>query len=129
MLKKLIAPYQNIILIENPKEIESLYVSAAVFVNPVRRGAGLKLKTIDAIQAGLPIVTTSTGVEGTGLMHQRDVLVADTPKEFAECIRNIFNDKRMASDLVTAAQKFVAGEFDQEGIIMESLSTLNRSGC
>jgi glycosyltransferase involved in cell wall biosynthesis len=127
-LKKIVAPYQNITLFENPKEIESLYGSAAVFINPVFRGAGLKMKTIDAIQAGLPVVTTSTGVEGTGLMHQRHLLVADTPEEFAQSIRNIFNDRRMASELVTAAQAFVAGEFDQERIIKESLLTLDQPG-
>jgi polysaccharide biosynthesis protein PslH len=127
VLKRIVAPYRNITLIENPKQIESFYSSAAVFVNPVLRGAGLKMKTIDAIQAGLPVVTTSTGVEGTGLTHQRHLLVADTPKEFAECIRNIFNNRRMARELVTAAQKFVAGEFDQERIIKESLLTLDHS--
>ena len=68
VLKRMVSPYPNITLIENPKEIGSLYGSAAVFVNPVPRGAGLKMKTIDAIQAGLPVVTTSTGVEGTGLL-------------------------------------------------------------
>jgi len=125
VLEGIVAPYQNITLIANPKEIESLYGSAAVFVNPVFRGAGLKMKTIDAILAGLPVVTTSTGVEGTGLMHQRHLLVADTPKEFAECIRSIFNDRRMASELVAAAQKFVVTEFDQEKIIKESLLALD----
>jgi polysaccharide biosynthesis protein PslH len=127
-LKRIVAPYRNIALIENPKEIKSLYGSAAVFVNPVLRGAGLKMKTIDAIQAGLPVVTTSTGVEGTGLMHRQHLLVADTPGEFAECIRSIFNDRHRASELVAAAQKFVAGEFDQERIIKESLLTLDHSG-
>jgi len=125
VLEGIVAPYQNITLIANPKEIESLYGIAAVFVNPVFRGAGLKMKTIDAILAGLPVVTTSTGVEGTGLMHQRHLLVADTPKEFAECIRSIFNDRRMASELVAAAQKFVVTEFDQEKIIKESLLALD----
>jgi glycosyltransferase involved in cell wall biosynthesis len=127
VLKRIVAPYRNITLIENPKEIESLYGSAVVFVNPVLRGAGLKMKTIDAIQAGLPVVTTSTGVEGTGLTHQRHLLVADTPKEFAQCIRDIFNDRRMASKLVTASQKFIAREFDQERIIRESLLTLDHA--
>jgi polysaccharide biosynthesis protein PslH len=124
-LQKLAADHQNITLYENPKEIESLYGSAAVFVNPVLRGAGLKMKTINAIQAGLPIVTTSTGIEGTGLMHQMHVLVADTPREIAECIRAIFSDRRMAQDLVRSAQEFIAREFDQEKIIKESLSSLN----
>jgi glycosyltransferase involved in cell wall biosynthesis len=124
-MKKLAASHQSITLYENPKEIESLYGDAAVFVNPVFRGAGLKMKTINAIQAGLPIVTTSTGIEGTGLKHQTHVLVADTPREIAGCIRAIFNDRRMANELVRSAQEFVAREFDQERIIKESLSILD----
>jgi polysaccharide biosynthesis protein PslH len=124
-LKRIVKAYPNITLIENPKEIETLYGSAAVFVNPVLRGAGLKMKTIDAIQAGVPVVTTSTGVEGTGLTHRRHLLVADTPKEFADCIKIIFDNRRMATELVAAAQEFVATEFDQEKIIKESLLKLD----
>jgi polysaccharide biosynthesis protein PslH len=111
-LKRIVKAYPNITLIENPKEIETLYGSAAVFVNPVLRGAGLKMKTIDAIQAGVPVVTTSPGVEGTGLTHRRHLLVADTPKEFADCIKIIFDNRRMATELVAAAQEFVATKFD-----------------
>jgi glycosyltransferase involved in cell wall biosynthesis len=125
-IKKLAISHQSITLYENPKEIESLYGGSAVFVNPVLRGAGLKMKTINAIQAGLPIVTTSTGIEGTGLMHQTHVLVADTAREIAECIRAIFNDRRMAHELVRSAQEFVAREFDQEKIIKESLLALDQ---
>jgi len=128
VLKRAVAPYPNITLIENPKEIESLYGRAAVFVNPVLRGAGLKLKTIDAIQAGMPIVTTSTGVEGTGLVHGKHLLIADSPRSFADCVRTLLHDKPLARTLVAAAQKFVAREFDQEKIIKDSLDALHESG-
>jgi glycosyltransferase involved in cell wall biosynthesis len=119
-----IAGTPHLSIYQDPPEIESFYRDAAVFVNPVFRGAGLKLKTIDAIQAGLPIVTTSTGVEGTGLVHGEHLLIADSPASFADSVRNLLDDKRLARDMVTAAQEFVAREFDQERIMRESLSKL-----
>jgi glycosyltransferase involved in cell wall biosynthesis len=124
LLRKIVNSHQNICLHENPENIQHLYCDATVFVNPVFRGAGLKMKTIDAIQAGLPIVTTSIGIEGTGLIHGKHLLVADTPGEFAECIRRMFNDKTMARELVLSAQEYIAREFDQRRIIEASLSAL-----
>jgi glycosyltransferase involved in cell wall biosynthesis len=117
----------NLSIFQNPQEIEGFYRDATVFVNPVLRGAGIKLKTVDAIQAGLPIVTTSTGVEGTGLIHGKHLLVADSPGAFADCVRILLTDKRLARQLVSAAQEFVVREFDQERIIRESLSRLYES--
>jgi glycosyltransferase involved in cell wall biosynthesis len=124
LLRRIVNSHQNICLHENPENIQHLYCDATVFVNPVFRGAGLKMKTIDAIQAGLPIVTTSIGIEGTGLIHGKHLLVADTPGEFAECIRRMFNDKTMARELVLSAQEYIAREFDQRRIIEASLSAL-----
>lgn len=114
----------NIFLYENPQDLQSLYGDAAVFVNPVFHGAGVKVKILHAIQAGVPVVTTSNGIEGTGLVHEKHLLVADSAQSFEACIRIVLNDKRIAKDLAGAAQDFLAREYDQERIIKNTLSKL-----
>ncbi len=62
----------------------SPYMSRArVFCAPLLAGAGVKNKLLDAMMSGLPVVTTSFGVEGMGLEPGRDVVVADDPAALA----------------------------------------------
>lgn len=56
---------------------------ARVHVAPIRIGAGIKLRLIDSMAAGLPFVTTTVGAEGLPLESLRSTLVADTPFEMA----------------------------------------------
>jgi glycosyltransferase involved in cell wall biosynthesis len=118
-LRRSIGFYRNISLHENPSELQSYCEKASVFINPVFHGAGLKLKTIDAIQAGLPVVSTSIGIQGTGLLHGKHVVVADAPQEFADAVRRLLSNRAYAENLVSEAQAFVAREYDQARIIRD----------
>jgi glycosyltransferase involved in cell wall biosynthesis len=118
-LRRSISRHPNICLHENPSELQPYYETASVFINPVFHGTGVKVKTINAIQAGLPVVSTSTGIQGTGLLHGKHVLVADNPQEFAGSVRRLLDDRSYAENLVSEAQAFVARRYDQERIIHE----------
>jgi polysaccharide biosynthesis protein PslH len=118
-LRRSIARHPNISLYENPSELQLYYEMASVFVNPVFHGAGVKLKTIDAIRAGLPVVSTSIGIIGTPLLNGKHVIVADDPQAFADSIRRLLSDRDYAENLVSEAQAFVGHEYDQERIIKE----------
>jgi glycosyltransferase involved in cell wall biosynthesis len=113
-LQRVIAGHENITLIQNPTDLSSLYEESAVFVNPVLRGAGLKLKTIHALQAGVPVVTTSIGMEGTGLRNNEHVLVANTAQEFADSLRRLLAEHESARSLVTRAQEFLKENYNAE---------------
>ena len=86
-LQKALQEYSNIFLCADPEKLDDLYSRSAMFINPVRRGAGVKLKTVHALHAGVPVVSTSVGMEGTGLVHGRHLLVADSAEEFVGRIR------------------------------------------
>lgn len=66
---------------------------AKVSIAPLRYGAGMKGKIGEAMAAGLPVVTTSIGVEGFGLTDGEDVLVGDTPEEFARHVIQLLTDE------------------------------------
>jgi GT2 family glycosyltransferase len=68
---------------------------ARVHVHPLRFGAGIKLKLIDTMAAGLPFVTTPTGAEGLGLDHLEDVLVADGEEALARLAVDLYNDREL----------------------------------
>ena len=127
-LTEVVERYPNISFCPDPQDLEVLYSRAAVFVNPVLNGAGLKVKTIHALQAGVAVVTTSIGMEGTGLINGKHLLVADSAEEFAGSVEKLLNDRSHASALVRSAQSFFAEKYNQERNIEQSLSAvLSRS--
>lgn len=114
ILKGLIEGQMNVSLEENPIVLDGLYQRAAVFVNPVIRGAGVKVKVVQALEAGLPVVSTSMGIEGTGFSDSIHLLVADTPQEFADCVRRLLLQPDLAKTLVRNAQAFLAERYDMK---------------
>jgi GT2 family glycosyltransferase len=66
---------------------------ARVHVHPLRFGAGIKLKLIDTMAAGLPFVTTPTGAEGLGLDGLEDILVAHNNDELARLALDLYGDR------------------------------------
>jgi glycosyltransferase involved in cell wall biosynthesis len=106
-VRELQGPRVNVIgFVPDPYERLS---RARVHVHPLRLGAGIKLKLIDTMAAGLPFVTTSTGAEGLGLGDLDDVLVADTVEEVARLALMLYNDRdlweRVQSELLELAQQ------------------------
>jgi GT2 family glycosyltransferase len=66
-----------------------------VHVHPLRLGAGIKLKLIDTMAAGLPFVTTPVGAEGLGLGDLEDVLVAERPANLARLALELYRDPKL----------------------------------
>jgi glycosyltransferase involved in cell wall biosynthesis len=65
---------------------------AAVSVAPLRFGAGMKGKVCEAIAAGMPVVTTTVGVQGLAAVSGKHLLVADDPLEFAGHVVGLLNN-------------------------------------
>lgn len=82
---------------------------ARVLLAPLRFGAGLKGKILDAAQAGLPSVTTSIGVEG---LPRTTCEVADGWDEFAEKAIALYSNPNQWQRLQSACDAFVQQEFD-----------------
>jgi glycosyltransferase involved in cell wall biosynthesis len=101
-----------------------LYQRAAVFVNPVLRGAGIKLKTIHALQAGVPVVSTSIGMEGTGLIDGTHLLMADSADDFVRMVASLLQNRSLAGRLVHSAQSFLSETYDHERNMRQSLSSV-----
>ena len=69
------------------------YSQARVAISPMRYGAGVKLKTIEALQFGVPIVATSVGSEGIETFGTGAMNVTDDPREFAEAVAALVDDR------------------------------------
>ncbi|MFG1401185.1 glycosyltransferase [Xanthobacter sediminis] len=86
-------------------ELASLYQAADAAVVPLRYGAGVKGKVIEAFTRGVPVVTTGTGVQGLPDLNHV-ALVADAPADFAAAIRSVLEDRSAAANRARAALAF-----------------------
>ncbi len=88
----------------------ALFESARVFVAPLRYGAGMKGKVVQAIAHGLPTVTTTIGAEGIGLTNDKSVMARDDAKEFADAVLRLYSDEalwlEMSAECRRVAQAF-----------------------
>ncbi len=71
------------------------YRRAAVVVAPIRQGSGTKLKVLEALAYGKPLVATEEAVLGHGLRPDVDYLPADSPEEFASACTRLLQDSEL----------------------------------
>jgi glycosyltransferase involved in cell wall biosynthesis len=89
---------------------------AGITVVPIRAGAGSRLKILEAMRAGVPVVTTARGMEGLGASPDRDVLLAETPEEFATAVLRLRDDPALRRRIVDAGLAFVRAGHSQEAV-------------
>jgi glycosyltransferase involved in cell wall biosynthesis len=81
--------------------------AARVAIVPIRVGTGTRLKALEAMAAGRPVVGTTIGLEGLGIVPGRHALVADDPAGFADAVARLLRDDELAGGLATAARRLV----------------------
>ena len=86
------------------QELESVTVG----VNPVISGTGVRFKLIEFLCVGLPAVTTSLGMLGTGAVHNEHLLVADGPSAFARAVVMLLSNEDLRARLSVNGQKIAA---------------------
>lgn len=95
-------------------ELTPYFESSRVFVAPLRYGAGVKGKIVQSMAHGLPVVTTSIGAEGMGLIDGENALIADTPQEFAAQVIRLYNDEELWYRLSANSIKHVEKNYSYE---------------
>ena len=93
------------------EDLEAVHEECLVFVAPLRFGAGMKGKVADSIARGLPVVTTSIGAEGIGLVEGADILVADTAADFADAVVRLYTDRDLWASLRSSGGANVRSRF------------------
>jgi glycosyltransferase involved in cell wall biosynthesis len=87
---------------------------ATVVVCPVRSGRGVRMKNLDALAAGRPLVTTTLGARGLDLVDGEHALIADSAADFATAVSRVLTDPKTASHLGAWGRAHVARSFTHE---------------
>jgi glycosyltransferase involved in cell wall biosynthesis len=93
------------------QHLEPVLGRSRVFVAPTVSGTGLKIKVLDAMARGMPVVATSKAVEGLPVEDRVHAHVADTAVEFARRLAETAANGEAAAALGAAGRALVASEF------------------
>lgn len=95
-------------------DIRPIVAGSAALVVPLRIGGGTRLKILEAMALGTPVVCTSLGGAGLGLKHEETTLIADDPAEFAQCTLRLMKDPVLRDRLAANGRRHVAANFGWE---------------
>jgi glycosyltransferase involved in cell wall biosynthesis len=88
-------------------DIDKIYAATDIIINPVRFGAGVKIKTIEALAHGLPLVVTPHGARGLEEYANEAFLVADSDLAFVEILSKLITDSGARADLHMNARRLI----------------------
>ncbi len=98
------------------EDIRPVVARAWAAIVPLRVGGGTRLKILEALALGTPVVSTSKGAEGLDLQDGEHLLIADTPREFAEAVTRLLSDAALREALGRRGQERVRRLYDWERI-------------
>jgi glycosyltransferase involved in cell wall biosynthesis len=93
-------------------DVRSFYASALAAVVPIRSGSGTRLKILEAMAAGVPVVSTRLGAEGIEAEDGVHVQLADSAPEIAAAVHRIVSSAEMRSRMLQAARALVCRVYD-----------------
>lgn len=104
-------------------DIRATIAGNDVCVVPLRIGGGTRLKVIQAMAVGTPVVATSKGAEGLEVTHKENILIADTPQQFAEQVLRLTGDRELRARLSAAGRRLIAERYtwDRIGLQLEAI--------
>ena len=90
---------------------------ASIFVVPLRMGSGTRLKVLEGLAMGKPMVSTRLGCEGIEVQDEEHLLMADDPQAFARAVIRLMDDRELALRLGTAGRTLVESRYSWESIV------------
>ena len=90
---------EHIIIKGYVSDLAPLFDRIKLSIAPIRYGAGVKGKINTSMSYGVPVIATTIAAEGMNLVHGADILVADTPTDFANAIVQAYDDEQLWTTL------------------------------
>jgi glycosyltransferase involved in cell wall biosynthesis len=98
------------------EDVRPYVAGADIFIAPLRHGSGTRLKLLEAMAQGVPVVTTTAGCEGLDVRHQEHLWIADTPEAFAAGVATLMGDPERGAAMTANARILVERAYSWEPI-------------
>ena len=93
-------------------DIRSYVAGARALVVPLRSGGGTRLKILEAMALGRPVISTTVGAEGLNVTPGTDILIADDAQQFAKHLQLLLNSSGACARIAEAGRRLVVEKYD-----------------
>lgn len=107
-------------------KLDPYYANASIAVIPVRAGGGMRVRILEAFARGMPVVTTTVGLEGIDAKPGSDVLVADSPNDFAQSTIQLLSDGELQARLSANGRHLAKEKYDWQ-VVLRQLEEMYQS--
>jgi glycosyltransferase involved in cell wall biosynthesis len=98
-------------------DVRGYYAQAKVAVAPYRYGEGTRIKVVEALACGTPLVSTPVGCQGFGVKDEEHVVIAETETGFCNGVVGLLRDAGRARRLAAAGRKLVEEKYTWKRLI------------
>jgi glycosyltransferase involved in cell wall biosynthesis len=108
--------YPGVEVLGYVEDLNGFLGGLAAAVTPLWKGAGVKVKTLTFMGAGLPLVATPVAMEGVEVENGRHCLIANRPDELAGALQDLLDDHERAARMGAEARRLIAGGYTWETV-------------
>lgn len=119
-------PASNVTLTGFVDDVRPLIASSWISLVPLHTGGGTRLKILEAMALGTPVVATSKGAEGLDVQAGRHLLIADTPETFAQSVVRLLREPELRKQLADNAYQLVREKYDWRVVMPRFLELVER---
>jgi len=112
-----LAKREDVEVTESIEDARDAYKASTVMVTPIKGSGGTRLKILEALAAGLPVVSTSIGVAGLDLKNGKEALIDDSMEGLAKQAVKLLKDKKLADTIGKAGKSYIKNNFDWNAIV------------
>lgn len=98
-------------------EMAPWYRRADIVLAPILVGGGTRIKVLEALAFGRPVVSTRTGAQGLDLADGHDLLLADRPQPFAQCCLELIRNPAVGHRIATQGRETVARQYGHQAVV------------
>lgn len=115
----------NIILTGYVEDITTYLYNCTIYICPLRIGGGTRLKILEAMAAGIPVISTSIGSEGLNVEHDEHIVIADSPEDFKNATLELLYNKELRERIARSARCFVEENYGWDAISDQNSTIYN----
>jgi glycosyltransferase involved in cell wall biosynthesis len=104
------------------------WINAAALAVPLLSGGGVRVKILEAMAMGVPVISTTIGCEGLAVRNGEHLLVADTPEAFAHACAKVLQDRELAQRLAYQARQLILERYDAKIALRTLDAVYERAG-
>jgi glycosyltransferase involved in cell wall biosynthesis len=109
--------WKNIEVAGEVRDAQAFETNKSILIVPLISGGGVRIKIFQGMAMGKTIITTNVGIEGIKAINGKHVLLANTPEEFAQQIKNVVTHPEKIKQIGAAARMLIEDKYDRTKLI------------